>query len=69
MSQNVTEEKEMRKITINEAAQMMQCSSQQVRMMIQLDKIPGATCYGPKHRRTYYVTDVMIQKFMEGGPK
>ena len=59
----------MRKITINEAAQMMQCSSQQVRMMIQLDKIPGATCYGPKHRRTYYVTDVMIQKFMEGGPK
>ena len=59
----------MRKLTIKQAAQMLQLSEQATRMMIQLEKIPGATCYGPKHRRTYYVTDVMIHKFMEGGPK
>lgn len=59
----------MKKITIKQAAQMMEISEQAVRMMIQFEKIPGATCYGPKHRRTYFVTDAMIQRFMEGGPK
>lgn len=38
-------------------------------MMIQFEKIPGATCYGPKHRRTYYITDEHVMAFMRGGAK
>ena len=57
----------MKRITIKEAAQMMNCGEQQIRMMIQLDKIPGAFCYGPKHRRTYYITDQQVRAVMEGG--
>ena len=56
----------MRKITIQQAAQMMEVSEQAVRMMVQLEKIPGAVCYGPKHRRTYYITDEHIKNFMKG---
>lgn len=56
----------MRRLTIKEAAQMMAVSEQAVRMMVQLEKIPGAVCWGPKHRRTYYITDEQITKFMKG---
>ena len=57
----------MRKVTIKEASQMLQQSEQATRMMIQFEKIPGATCYGPKHRRTYFITDEQITNFMRGG--
>lgn len=56
----------MKRITIKQAAQMMEVSEQAARMMVQLEKIPGAICYGPKHRRTYYITDEQIEKFMKG---
>lgn len=59
----------MRRITPKEAAQMMQCGEQQVRMMVQLEKIPGAFCTGPKRRRTYYIYDEQIKKIMEGDNK
>ena len=57
----------MKRIKPEEAAHMMGVSVQQVRMMIQLDKIPGAICYGPKHRRTYFITDEQVTNLMKGG--
>ena len=56
----------MEKITIKEAAAMAGVSEQAIRVMIQHGVIAGAKCYGPKHRRTYYVTDVQIENFMKG---
>ena len=56
----------MKRLTIKEAAQMMGASEQAVRMMVQLEKIPGAVCYGPKHRRTYWITDEQIKNLMKG---
>lgn len=56
----------MSRITTKQAAQRMQCGEQQIRMMIQLDKIPGAFCYGPKHRRTYFITDEHVENLMKG---
>lgn len=57
----------MHKITIKEAARMLGIGEQGVRMMIQNGCIAGATCYGPKHKRTYYVTDAQIINHMKGG--
>ena len=56
----------MKRITTKQAAQMMNVSEQQVRIMVQLEKIPGAFCHGPKHRRTYYITDEQITNLMKG---
>ena len=56
----------MRKITMSEASKILQISEQAVRVMIQKNKIPGAICYGPEHRRTYYITDVQLENFMRG---
>ena len=56
----------MRRITPKEAAQMMQCGEQQIRIMCQLGKIPGAFCTGPKCRRTYYIYDEQIKNLMKG---
>ena len=57
----------MQRITVEKAAKMMCCGSQQIRMMIQLGKIPGAFSYGSKPRRTYFVTDEQIKNLMKGG--
>lgn len=57
----------MKRITVEQAARMMDCGTQQIRIMVQLDKIPGAFCYGPKCRRTYYITDEQITNLMKGG--
>ena len=51
----------MKKITIEAAADMAGVSQQAMRVMIQHGVIKGATCYGPKYRRTYYVTDAQIK--------
>lgn len=56
----------MKRITTKEAAQMMQISEQGVRMMIQLGRIPGASCGGSKARRSYFVTDEQIANLMKG---
>lgn len=56
----------MKRITPKEAARMMQCGTQQIRMMVQLGKIPGAFCTGPKYRRTYYIYDEQIEKLKKG---
>ena len=56
----------MKRITTKEAARMMNVGEQQIRMMIQLKKIPGAFCYGPKCRRTYIITDEQIKNLMKG---
>jgi excisionase family DNA binding protein len=56
----------MKRLTTKEAARMMECGEQQIRMMIQLEKIPGAFCYGPKYRRTYFITDTQIEKLKKG---
>lgn len=59
----------MKRITVEEAARRMGVAVQGVRMMIQLEKIPGAFCYGSKHRRTYYITDEQVKNLMEGGAR
>ena len=56
----------MRRITTKEAARMMDVGEQAIRMMIQLGKIPGAICYGPKWHRTYILTDEQIKNLMKG---
>lgn len=55
------------KITIKAAAAMAGVSDQRMRVMIQNGVIEGAKCYGPKTRRTYFVTDEHMQNFMKGG--
>ena len=45
---------------------MMCVGEQAIRMMIQLGKIPGAICYGPKWHRTYILTDEQIKNLMKG---
>lgn len=45
---------------------MMGVSEQAVRIMVQLNRIPGATCYGPKHRRTYFITSEQVTNLMKG---
>ena len=57
----------MKRITTKEAAQMLNVGEQAVRMMIQLEKIPGAFCYGPKSHRTYILTDEQVINLMRGG--
>jgi hypothetical protein len=56
----------MKRITIKEASRMLGVGEQACRMMVQLEKIPGAICYGPKHHRTYIITDEQIKKLMKG---
>lgn len=56
----------MKRITTKQAAQMLDVSEQAIRMMIQLEKIPGAICYGPKCRRTYIITDEQVKNLMKG---
>ena len=56
----------MKRITIIEAAKMMNCGTQQIRMMVQLGKIPGAFCTGKNPRRTYYIYDEQIKNLMKG---
>lgn len=57
----------MKRISIREAARMMDVGQQQIRVMVQLGKIPGAFCHGPKYRRTYFITDEQITNLMKGG--
>lgn len=56
----------MKRITPKEAARLMQCGEQQVRMMCQLGKIPGAFCTGSKSRRTYYIYEEQIKSLVKG---
>ena len=55
------------RITIEKAATMLNIAPQGVRVMVQNGLIDGARCWGPKYRRTYYVTDAMIINFKRGG--
>lgn len=57
----------MERITVRAAADRLGVSEQAARLMIQNGVIKGAVCYGPKARRTYYVTDEQVTKFMKGG--
>ena len=59
----------MKKITIKAASERLGVSEQAVRVMIQNGVIDGAKCYGPKYRKTYYVTDAHIENFMKGASK
>ena len=56
----------MKRITTDQASEMMGVAVQGVRKMIQLGKIPGAFCYGPKYKRTYYITDEQVKNLMKG---
>jgi hypothetical protein len=56
----------MKRITIRQAAQMLDKSEQAVRVMIQKGLI-GAITNESKYRNTYYLTDTMIDDFMKGG--
>lgn len=56
----------MCRIKILEAAKMMNCGTQQIRMMVQLGKIPGAFCTGKNPRRTYYIYREQIENLTKG---
>lgn len=56
----------MKRITIRQAAQMLNRSEQAVRVMVQKGLI-GAITNNSKCRNTYYLTDAMIDDFMKGG--
>ena len=55
----------MRRLSIKEAAQMLQASEQEVRMLITLGRIPGATYTGEYKRKTYYIYDTQIENFAQ----
>jgi hypothetical protein len=57
------------KITIKDAAQRVGVSDQCMRVMIQNGVIEGAKRYGPKTRRTYFITSEHIKNFITGGRK
>lgn len=59
-------EESMKRITTKEAARMLGVGEQACRMMIQLEKIPGAFCYGKLPRRTYFITDEQVRNLMKG---
>lgn len=50
------------RITIKQAAQMMQTSEQFVRMSIALERIPGAFKVG----HAYFITEEQVKNMMEG---
>ena len=56
----------MKRITPKEAAHMMHCGEQQVRVLVQNGKIPGAFCEGNLPRRTYYIYDTQVRNLMKG---
>lgn len=56
----------MKRITIEEAATMMNVGKQQIRIMVQRGLIPGAFCSGSKTRRSYFITDTQIERVMKG---
>ena len=57
----------MKRLTIKQASEIMGIAEQGLRMMIQLNRIPGATFIeGRDGRKTYYITDVQVQNLMKG---
>lgn len=54
------------RITIKQAAQMMDVGEQQVRVMIQRGQIPGASCGGTEVKRSYFITDTQVERKMKG---
>lgn len=57
----------MKRITIKEAAEMLNVGEQRVRVLIQQGKIKGPIWTGTKRRRNYIITDEQIINFMKGG--
>lgn len=57
----------MSKISVKQAADMAGVSTQALRVMVQHGVIDGAKCYGPKCRRTYFITNEIMDNFMKGG--
>jgi len=57
----------MKRITIKQAAEMMNVGEQQLRIMIQRGRIPGASYGGSKTRRSYFITDEQVRNLMKGG--
>ena len=55
----------MPRLTIKQAAQRLQASEQEVRMLITLNRIPGATYTGEGKRKTYYIYDTQIDSFAQ----
>ena len=55
----------MTRLTIKQAAQRLQASEQEVRMLITLNRIPGATYTGEGKRKTYYIYDTQIDSFAQ----
>ena len=54
------------RLTIKQAAGIMNVGEQQLRIMIQRGKIPGAFCSGSKARRSYFITDTQVERVMKG---
>ena len=56
----------MKKLSIREAALMLQTSEQGVRELIKKGAIKGAAWYGSEKHRNYYITDGQITAYMKG---
>ena len=54
------------KVTIREAAPLLETSPQGVRELIKNNKIQGACCWGSDKHRTDYITEEHIKRFKEG---
>lgn len=56
------------RITTKEAAKILGCSEEAVRLMIQFGKIPGACAYyhGKGQRMTYYITAYQCEAVKKG---
>ena len=54
------------RLTIKQAAEIMNVGEQQLRIMIQRGKIPGAFYGGSKERRSYFITREQVERLMRG---
>lgn len=54
------------RITVKQAAEMMDIGEQRVRVMVQRGQIPGASCGGTDVKRSYFITDTQVERVMKG---
>lgn len=57
---------EPKRLSIKQAAPLLEMSEQELREHIKRGNIKGAICFGGEKRRKYYITDVQIFNFKRG---
>ena len=54
------------RVSIRQAAPLLETSEQGVRELVKRNMIPGACCWGSKKHMTYYITTEQIERFKKG---